>query len=346
MVGQVRLPVSGKIPSTEIATFGSVSRYKKILGVGAALMDVLAHVSDEFVDSTGRPKGGMTMVDPAEQGDLVAKLPVPLAEAPGGSACNTSVGLAKLGSDAQFLGKRGTDALGDRLEADLRGTGLVPRLARGTQPTGCALSLVTPDAQRTMFTSLGASAEFAASDLDPISLDGVGLVYLEGYLLFNTAFFDAVVAKANAADVPVIVDCGSFDVVNIFRDHLRLILAERRIFGLLANEDESRALTETDPEPSLEWISQHVDLAVVKLGSRGALLAEGSRRVVAPVVPVSRVLDTTGAGDLWAAGLIAGLDRGWDLQRSAHLAAATAAEVIQVLGAQIPDSGWERIGRV
>jgi sugar/nucleoside kinase (ribokinase family) len=322
-----------------------VSRYNQILGVGAALMDALAHVSDDFVDATGRPRGGMTLVDAREQDDLVAKLATPVSEVPGGSACNTLVGLARLGSKARFLGKRGTDARGDRLESDLRSTGLMPDLVRGTQPTGCALSLVTPDAQRTMFTSLGASSEFAVSDLEAVSLEGVGLLYLEGYLLFNTAFFDAVVAKANAAGTAVILDCGSFDVVNIFRDHIRRILAERRITGLLANEDESRALTETDPEPSLEWISQHVDLAVVKLGARGALLAEGSRRVVAPVAPVSKVVDTTGAGDLWAAGLIAGLDRGWDLPRSAHLAAATAAEVIQVLGAQIPAPGWERIGR-
>jgi len=308
-------------------------------------MDALAHVSEDFVDATGRPRGGMTLVEASDQDELVAKLATPVSEVPGGSACNTLVGLARLGSKARFLGKRGTDARGDRLETDLRSTGLVPELVRGNQPTGCALSLVTPDAQRTMFTSLGASAEFAVSDLEKVSLEGVGLLYLEGYLLFNTVFFDAVVAKANAAGTAVVLDCGSFDVVNIFREHLRRILAERRIFGLLANEDESRALTETDPEPSLEWISQHVELAVVKLGSRGALLAEGSRRVVAPVAQVPKVVDTTGAGDLWAAGLIAGLDRGWDLARSAHLAAATAAEVIQVLGAQIPAPGWERIGR-
>jgi sugar/nucleoside kinase (ribokinase family) len=322
-----------------------VSRYNQILGVGAALMDALAHVSEDFLEATGRPRGGMTLVDASDQNDLAAKLPEPVSEVPGGSACNTLVGLAKLGSNARFLGKRGPDARGDRLESDLRSTGLVPELVRGTRPTGCALSLVTPDAQRTMFTSLGASAEFAVSDLDAVSLEGVGLLYLEGYLLFNTVFFDAVVAKANAAGTAVILDCGSFDVVGIFRDHIRRVLAERRIFGLLANEDESRALTETDPEPSLEWISQHVDLAVVKLGARGALLAEGSKRAVAPAAQVSKVLDTTGAGDLWAAGLIAGLDRGWDLCRAAHLAAATAAEVIQVLGAQIPDEGWERIGR-
>lgn len=322
-----------------------MNRYQQILGVGAALVDVLARVPDDFIASTGRPKGGMTLVEPAEQSALLAKLDSEPEEAPGGSACNTLVGLARLGSRARFLGKRGPDARGDRLESSLRAAGLELSFARGGQDTGCVLSAVTPDAQRTMYTSLGASAEFAASDLEGVSLEGVGLVYLEGYLLFNTPFFDAVLAKANAAGVPVVLDCGSFDVVQIFRDRLRQILAEHRLFGLLANEDESRALTETDPEPSLEWIAQHVDLAVVKLGARGALLAEGHKRVVAPVAPVSKVLDTTGAGDLWASGLLAGLDRGWDLARSAHLAAATAAEVIQVMGAQIPSDGWERIGR-
>ena len=323
-----------------------MSRYNQILGVGAALMDVLARVPDDFIASTGKAKGGMTLVEAAEQNALLGRLGKGVEEAPGGSACNTLVGLARLGCSAKFLGKRGPDALGDRLETALRGAGLELSLVRGVQDTGCALSLVTSDAQRTMFTSLAASSELGPSDLDGVAFSDAGLIYVEGYLLFNMPFFDAVLDKANAAQVPVVLDCGSFDVVQIFRDRLRQILGERRIHGLLANEDESRALTETDPEPSLEWIAQHVDLAVVKLGARGALLAEGHKRVVAPAVSVPKVVDTTGAGDLWAAGLLAGLDRGWDLARSAHLAAATAAEVIQVMGAQIPAAGWERIGRV
>lgn len=308
-------------------------------------MDLLSHVDDPFITSTDRPKGGMTLVDPQTQRDLLAKLSAAPSEAPGGSACNTLVGLAQLGTNARFLGKRGTDPRGDRLESALRAAGLELSLARGTQDTGCVLSAVTPDAQRTMYTSLGASAEFAPSDLDEVSLEGVGLVYIEGYLLFNTPFFDAVLDKANKAGVPVAFDCGSFDVVQIFRDHIRNLLGGRRISALLANEDESRALTETDPEPSLEWISQHVDLAVVKLGARGALLAEGHKRAVIPANPVSKVIDTTGAGDLWASGLFAGLDRGWDLSKAGHLAGSVAAEVIQVLGAQIPEAGWDRIRR-
>lgn len=285
----------------------------------------------------------MTLVDPPDQKSMLAKLPHGWTEAPGGSACNTMVGLARLGSSARFLGKRGNDEVGDRLEGSLRSAGLSLDFPRGNTDTGTVLSLVTPDAQRTMFTSLGASAQFEAADLASHSWQGIGLVYLEGYLLFNTPFFDAVLEKANAAGIPVILDCGSFDVVQIFRDKLRQILAQGRLAGLFANEDESRALTETDPEHSLEWIAQHVDLAVVKLGARGALLAQGGRQVIAPVASVSKVVDTTGAGDLWASGLLSGLDRGWDLAKSAHLAAATAAEVIQVLGAQIPEAGWERI---
>ncbi len=308
-------------------------------------MDLLAHVEDSFITSTERAKGGMSLVDPPVQRDLLAALPAPATEAPGGSACNTLVGLAHLGTKARFLGKRGPDARGDRLESALRAAGLDLSLVRGVQDTGCVLSAVTPDAQRTMYTSLGASSEFTASDLDSLSLEGVGLVYIEGYLLFNTPFFDAVLDKANKAGIPVALDCGSYDVVQIFRDHIRNLLGSRRLSVLLANEDESKALTETDPEPSLEWISQHVDLAVVKLGARGALLAEGGKRAIVPASPVAKVLDTTGAGDLWASGLFAGLDRGWDLSKAGHLAGSVAAEVIQVLGAQIPQAGWERIQR-
>ena len=309
-------------------------------------MDLLAHVEDSFIAGSGRPKGGMTLVDPPVQRDLLGKLPVQASEAPGGSACNTMVGLAQLGVRASFLGMRGPDERGDRLESALRAAGLDTRLLRGKLDTGCVLSAVTPDAQRTMFTSLGASGEIVPSDLDSISFDGVGLMYLEGYLLFNTPVFDKLLEKANQAGVPVALDCGSFDVVQIFRDHIRNLMASRRISALLANEDESKALTETDPEPSLEWIAQHVDLAVVKLGARGALLAEGHKRAVVHANSVPKVIDTTGAGDLWAAGLFAGLDRGWDLAKAGHLAGAVAAEVIQVLGAQIPDVGWERIRKV
>jgi len=309
-------------------------------------MDFLAHVDDSFIASSGSPKGGMTMVDPATQRGLVAALPGPAAEAPGGSACNTMVGLARLGRKTRFLGRRGSDAVGDRLESALSATGLELALVRGAEDNGCVLSCVTPDAQRTMFTSLAASAAFAPSEIDETRFDGVGLVYIEGYLLFNAPLFDALLEIASRRGIPVAFDCGSFEVVGIFRDRLLELLGKKAISIFLANEDESRALTNTDPEPSLEWISQHVDVAVVKLGARGALLAQGAKRAIVAAAPVAHVLDTTGAGDLWASGFLAGLDEGRDLSACGQLAAAVAAEAIQVLGAQIPEAGWRRLGVV
>jgi len=286
----------------------------------------------------------MTLVDPVAQRKLLAALSDRPSEAPGGSACNTLVGLSRLGRKARFLGRRGSDGVGDRLESALSVAGLELALVHGSEDNGCVLSCVTPDAQRTMFTSLGAAAAFQPSEIDERHFDGVGLVYIEGYLLFNAPLFDALLEIANRREIPVAFDCGSFEVVNIFRDRLHGLLGQRAISIFLANEDESKALTGTDPEPSLEWISQHVDVAAVKLGARGALLAHGAKRAVVPAVSVPHVLDTTGAGDLWAAGFIAGLDRELDLNVSGHLAAAVAAEAIQVLGAQISEAGWQRLG--
>ena len=140
-----------------------MSHYKNILGVGAALMDLLAHVDDSFLATSGGAKGGMTLVDPQAQKDLLGRLPSPPSEAPGGSACNTLVGLARLGSRARFLGRRGADARGDRLQAALAAAGLDLALVRGPEDNGCVLSCVTPDAQRTMFTSLGAAAAFSST---------------------------------------------------------------------------------------------------------------------------------------------------------------------------------------
>lgn len=307
-------------------------------------MDLLAHVDDEFLASSATAKGGMTLVDAAAQASLLGRLSSPPEEAPGGSACNTLVGLARMGRSARFLGRRGSDPVGDRLQSALASNGLDLALVRGPEPTGAVLSCVTPDAQRTMFTSLGAAAAFLPSEIDESAFDGVGLLYIEGYLLFNGPLFDSLLEIAARRNIPVALDCGSFEVVGIFRDRLNELLGRNAFAIFLANEDESRALTGTDPEPSLEWIAQHVETVAVKLGARGALLAQGSRRAVVPAAPVAKVLDTTGAGDLWASGFLAGLDQGLDLNACGHLAAAVAAEAIQVLGAQIPTDGWKRLG--
>jgi len=320
-----------------------VSQFSTILGAGSALWDVLAHVSEETLASLGQPKGGMTLMEPDEHAALFTRLDGKLQgqeEACGGSACNTMLGLARLGSKAAFAGRRGNDARGEGLEKALRGHGLETRLAVDPTANGCVLSLVTPDAQRTMFTSLAAAANFSASDVQAIDLTGVGLLYLEGYLLFNSPVFEALMERAQALKIPVALDCGAFSVVEACKGRLQELLSQGRIEILLANEDEAYALTGAHDEGALEWIASHVPTAVVKLGARGALLAQGHKRAIVSAAPVAQVLDTTAAGDLWAAGFLHGLDKGLDLSAAGQLAAKAAAEVIQVMGTAIPEERW------
>ena len=323
-----------------------MSRFQTSLGAGSALWDVLAHVSEATLASLGEPKGGMTLMDAPAQLALFQKLDgqmTGIEEASGGSACNTVVGLARLGSKAAFLGRRGKDARGEHLETVLKSQGLVTHLAVDDTDNGCVLSLVTPDAQRTMFTSLAAASNFCPADVEALDLDGVGLLYLEGYLLFNAPVFDALMARAEAAKIPVALDCGAFSVVEACRGRLQELLSQGRIEILLANEDEAFALTGARDEAALEWIASHAPIAVVKLGARGALLAEGARRAVVSAAPVHQVVDTTAAGDIWAAGFLHALDKGLDLSHAGQFAARAAAEVIQVMGMAIPEERWSQL---
>lgn len=323
-----------------------MSRFSTILGAGSALWDILAHVSEETLSSLGQPKGGMTLMEAADQAGLFTRLDGKLSgvdEAAGGSASNTVLGLARLGSKAAFAGRRGGDSRGEVLEKTLQKHGVETRLAVDAAPNGCVLSLVTPDAQRTMFTALAAAANFSESDVAALDLTGVGLLYLEGYLLFNGPVFDALMDRAQALKIPVALDCGAFTVVEACKGRLQELLSQGRFDILLANEDEAYALTGAREEAALEWIASHVRIAVVKLGARGALLAEGSRRAVVAAAPVAKVLDTTAAGDLWAAGFLHGLDKGLDLSAAGQLGAKAAAEVIQVMGTAIPEARWETL---
>lgn len=323
-----------------------MSRFQTILGVGAALMDYLVSVPDSFVAETGSAKGGMTLVEPGVVTGLRRRIPHHpefFGEAPGGAACNTLVGLARLGSKAAFLGKRGDDELGENLEMALRGTGLDVRLLKGTGDTGCVMSLVTPDAQRTMFTALGASAEMGPADLGGLDLRGVGLLYLEGYLLFNAPLFTAILDLAKREKIPVALDCGSFNVIELCRGLFDQALESGCVEILLANEEEARALTGREDVAALEWIAERVPVAVVKIGRRGALLAERSRMVRVDAEPAARVLDTTGAGDSWAAGFLHALDLGLPLETAGRTGAIVACEVVQVLGAQLPEGSWDLV---
>jgi sugar/nucleoside kinase (ribokinase family) len=316
-------------------------KINKILCVGAALCDILLRESDEFLAQLGKEKGGMTLVELSEINQALKTSKNKSERAPGGSACNTGVGLARLGAKVHFLGKRGSDEAGESMEAQLKAWGLQCHLRHGTEATGQVLSIITPDAQRSMMTYLGAAATLSPDEISVKDFEGFDLVHMEGYLLFNLPFAQKVIALAKSAGCKISLDLSSFEVVRIFKDLLADML-KNDIDLIIANEDEAAAYTDASPEASLEIFAPLAEVAVVKLGAEGVLLAQGKQRFKVSANRV-KAIDTTGAGDLWASGFLFGLTQGWSLDKAATLGSQTGAAVVQVVGAVIADKTWADI---
>ncbi|TYT76097.1 adenosine kinase [Desulfobotulus mexicanus] len=319
------------------------ARGKKVLGVGSALTDILVQTSDEVLRSISDIKGGMTLVESEFLDGCLPKVPQDKEIVPGGAACNTIQGLARLGGDTVFVGKRGNDATGEAFESSLRISGVKPVLSTSLTPSGRVLSIITPDAQRSMFTFLGASSELRPADLPEDLFSRAAIVFMEGYLFFNPDLGLAVLEKARAAGAVTAMDLASFTVVEAAPDLLHRVIPEY-VDILIANEDEAQAYTGySDPEKALEAMASEVDLAVLKLGSEGSRIRMGHESWVIDACAGQGVRDTTGAGDLWAAGFLHGLVEDWPMERCGNLASACGYEVCCVVGAQIPEAGWSRI---
>lgn len=314
---------------------------KKVLGFGAALVDLLASVDDKWIGEADVSKGGMNHVDDAALRKLLARVENPQI-VPGGSACNTIVGVAKLGGRASFVSKVGNDEFGELFARHLEKCGVENRMTKSSLATGTVLSAVTPDAERTMFTFLGASNDFYAPEISPELFDDVGILYLEGYRAYSEDCFVKAAEMAHRFGAKVALDFGSFGVVNDCRALFERLFAARKIDILIANEEEAKAFTGVSEEVALERLAKICEVAVVKLGARGALIASDGK--VFRVKPgTAKAIDTTGAGDLWASGFLYGMQSGYSMDRAGTLGSLVANEVVQVVGAQIPESGWERI---
>lgn len=311
-----------------------------VVGVGAALVDLLVEEQDHFVTAMGSAKGGMTLVELPSIESALKTTSAPLKVVPGGSACNTMVGIGNLGGKARMIGRLGNDELGKVFLDGLHKAGVDRRIRQSHIATGRVLSVVTPDAQRTMFTYLGASTQLGPEDVVMDDFSDAGLVYLEGYLLFNRPLVEKILETAQKAQAKVVLDLGSYQVVEVCREFLEKILPSVDV--VLANEDEAKAYTGMAESESLEILATKVGTAVVKLGKKGVLLAQGKTRhqVDAHLV---KAIDTTGAGDLWAAGFVFGLTQGLSLDNAARLGCKVGSEVVQVMGAVIPEAGWKRV---
>jgi sugar/nucleoside kinase (ribokinase family) len=310
-----------------------------VLAIGNAIVDVIADADDEFLARENMHKGAMRLIDEGEATRLYAAMG-PARELSGGSAANTVAGVASLGLSAGFIGQLAEDQLGTIFAHDIRSLGV----EFGTQPradvgaTARCLILVTPDAQRTMNTFLGAAQQLSPEAVDPAQVAEARILYLEGYLWDpedpRQAMYKAIDA-ARAAGTKVAFTLSDTFVVDRHRADLMRLLDERRIDILFANQAEAEALAQaTDVESAVAALKDKVETLVVTRHEHGALATRAGERVDVPAEAIGKLVDTTGAGDLFAAGFLTGEARGLELERSLRLGAVAAAEVIQHYGAR------------
>jgi sugar/nucleoside kinase (ribokinase family) len=317
-----------------------------IVGVGSALIDILAHESDSFIEKTGAAKGGMLYVDNnfIEQALQSSQSKPEMVQ--GGSACNTVVGVGKLGGVARFIGKCGSGPMGDFFEEELRKQNVEPALFRSDSPTGRVLSIITPDAQRSMLTYLGASSEAQPEDIAERLFKNAAVVHIEGYLLFNPDLILAVLKAAKNSGAAVSLDLASYTVVKESRDFLQHIINDY-VNILMGNEDEALAYTgESDEIAAIKALVNAVDIAALLVGKRGSYIAHDNNVFSVKAKGTGHAIDTTGAGDLWAAGFLFGLVNGYPLEKCGELGSACGYEVCQVIGTKISDEGWQRIRKL
>ncbi len=307
-----------------------------VAAIGNAIVDVIAPATDEFLAQNGLDKGAMMLVDPARSAALYAKMAAGV-EASGGSAANTIAGLASLGGRGAFMGKVADDALGAVFAHDMRTIGARFENAPLVGGPGTAISMinVTPDAQRTMCTYLGASVEFTDSDVDAATVEAAKIVYLEGYLFDAEAArraFAKAAALAHGAGRMIALTLSDGFVVERHRGGLMGFI-ESQVDLLFANETELTALFQTDDfDAAIEALRPHVKLAAVTRGAAGSVILSQGERLTVKAERPEKVVDTTGAGDQYAAGFMFGLSRGRPLQQCGQLASLAAAEVISHYG--------------
>ncbi len=311
-----------------------------VVAIGNALVDVLANATDDLLVEHGMVKGSMDLVD-TERAELVYAAMGPGIEISGGSAANTVAGVASLGGRAAYIGRVNDDQLGRVYAHDLRAAGVrfdSPPASDGL-PTGRSMILVTPDAERTMNTYLGASAELHADDVDEDLVRSAAVTYLEGYLWDSPAAQDAfrhASTVAHDAGRKVALTLSDGFVVDRHRSTF-LDLISGSVDILFANEAEITMLFEVDSfDGAVQQVLHHCELAAVTRGAAGSVLVRGDDVIEVPVEPVpgGTVVDTTGAGDLYAAGVLHGLVTGRDLHTCGRLGGIAAAEVISHLGAR------------
>ena len=318
---------------------------KKIIGIGNALTDMLVNLrSNDILDRYNLARGSMSLVDSTLQTSIsksVAGLPYSLSL--GGSAGNTIRAMACMGCQTGFIGKVGTDTTGDFFVQALENLGIAPNIFRGTERSGKCVSLISPDGERTLVTHLGAALELKAEEINASIFEGYDCLYIEGYLVQDHTLLRHTIATAKQCGLKIAIDLASFNVVAENIDFLHEIVTEY-VDILFANEDEAKAFTgEEEPVNALQAISEICELVIVKIGMRGALIKHGGEVVHVGIMAAAKRVDTTGAGDFYAAGFLTGMCRGLSLRQCGTIGAIAAGKVIEIVGTTLSEEAWSEI---
>jgi sugar/nucleoside kinase (ribokinase family) len=317
----------------------------RVLGMGNALVDIITTLkSDDVLNTFGLPKGSMTLVDHETSNFLnVETAGLPKQKASGGSAANTIHGLAHLGVKTGFIGMVGDDDLGNFFYKDMKNKQIDPILFKSIRETGRAMAFISPDSERTFATYLGAAVELSTEDIDSNVFAGYDFLYLEGYLVQDHRLIEKALRLAKHSGLKVCIDLASYNIVD---DHKEFFLQIIRDYVdiLFANNLEAESLTGEKPEKAIVTLGALTEIAVVKTGAEGSLAYQNGALTKIGVRPSSPV-DTTGAGDMYAAGFLFGLIHNQPIEICGKIGAVIAGKVIEVYGAKMDESDWEKLRR-
>ena len=316
-----------------------------ILGFGNALVDVVHMLeNDDLLAVFGLPRGSMTLVDDKLSERIYTAVAAYRKQViTGGSAANTMHSLASLGAPCGYLGKIGTDELGATFRKEFEQKNVKTHLMLSQKPTGRVMALVSPDSERTMATYLGAAADMKPEELTPEIFAGYSILYIEGYLVQDHRLIETAIDLARSSRLKVAIDLSSFNIVEENLDFLKYLVSEK-IDIVFANEEEALAFTGKKPEEALKEIASMCELALVKIGREGSLVQRGKEKIKVDAISVTAV-DTTGAGDSYAAGFLYGLVNDFSLKKCGRIASLLSGKAVEVTGAKIPDENWPEILR-
>lgn len=315
----------------------------RVLGLGNALVDVLINIdNDELLTKLKLRKGSMQLVDENFLALATeATRGLEQSTTAGGSAANTINGLANLGIECAFIGKVGSDPYGTYYHDDLLKNQIKPFLLRGKAQTGRATVLISNDSERSFGTYLGAAVEMLPGELTPGLFEGYDYLHIEGYLVQNHALIEKAMRLAKENGMMVSLDMASYNVVEANRNFLKEVI-DNYVDIVFANEEEAKAFSGSNPEQALHELAGMVDTAIVKLGSMGSIIRRGDEYIKVGVI-TAQPLDTTGAGDLYAAGFLFGLVNGLPLVKCGQVGAILSGNVIEVIGPRMDVPRWRKV---